>query len=177
MPRAEDGLSGHAEIAKQDRKPRAEVGPGSAVLDCVEIAEKHRVSTEPWGLHVFTTIYEQATGEPKGYQVVCRHPHHQKGEKNAKVCQKTRNWKIAGGKEACERELKTWLLYGLTCTSQQEHEKTWQDVLLAKKKTGLLSSHELNATAIEDWSVALAPFDMVLGGPHSKGAASSSDRA
>ena len=107
-----------------------------------------------WGVMVFTRVFKHDVHT--GFQVVCRHPLH-----IAKVCQKTRNLRAAGGSENCLRELKTWMVWGIACKTPAEHAGMWKDVLKAAALGTLLEKQFFDDFPIDDWDTALTAYGVV----------------
>ena len=125
--------------------------PTSVVPTTSEKHGKHRVGIGiPWGSCVMTPVYTK--GVVTSYAIDCRVTSH------LGHCQKTRSFKASGGVQITRRELKAWILYGLTTVSKDEHAKFFQRIAAAGRSGHLPEESELDEFAFDDWSeVQAAP--------------------
>ena len=85
--------------------------------------------------------------ELSGYQMTCTQPHHNKGKK----CAEDTSFGAAGDAGLCRRMLKSWLVFGATIATRDEHRDMWMNILEMRNKNGLPEEQELDAAAVSSW--------------------------
>lgn len=127
---------------KEDDRPSKPVGGGKKQLK--GHAKKFR--GDNWGLCLLTPRYKGS--KLCGLQMLCSRPEHNIKKK----CTKELSFGVAGGQNICRRMLKSWIVFGSSVSSRDEHMfESWKMILALKKDSALPLENELDQHVVHDW--------------------------